>query len=68
MNTCRIGASTPRRRSSTPSTIRPRRITSVIAMIETSVVSLLSVISCETVAGTIRRRPWGRITRRIDWR
>ena len=40
-----------------------RPITSWIAMMLTSVVSLFSVISCETVAGTIRRRPWGRITK-----
>ena len=48
--------------------MRPRRITSVMAMIETSVVSLFSVISCDTVAGTIRRSAWGRITWRIAWR
>ncbi len=34
-------------------------------MMLTNVVSLFSVISWETVAGTIRRRPWGRITSRI---
>ena len=28
--------------------------------------SLFSVISCDTVAGTIRRSPWGRTTSRID--
>ncbi len=37
-------------------------VSMVLAMIETSVVSLLRVISWETVAGTIRRRPCGRIT------
>ena len=46
--------------------MRPWRITSWIAMMLTSVVSLLSVISCDTVAGTMRRRPCGRITNRID--
>ena len=66
MNTCRMGAWTTAKKFDDVK-IRPRRITSVIAMIETSVVSLLSVISWETVAGTIRRRPWGRITWRIDW-
>ena len=44
------------------------RTTSWMAMMVTRVVSLLSVISCETVAGTIRRRPWGRTTNRICWR
>ena len=40
-------------------------MTSWMAMMLTSVVSLLSVMSCEIVAGTIRRRPWGRMTSRI---
>ena len=42
-------------------------MTSWIATMLTSVVSLLSVISWDTVAGTIRRRPWGSTTKRIDW-
>ena len=70
-NTSRIGASTPPPVNGLPEvavTVRARRMTSMIAMIETSVVSLVSVISCETVAGTIRRRPCGRITWRIAWR
>ena len=69
--TSRIGASTPPPVNGLPEvavTVRARRITSTMAMIETSVVSLVSVISCETVAGTIRRRPWGRITWRIACR
>ena len=37
-------------------------------MIETRVVSLLRVMSCDTVAGTMRRRPCGRITNRICWK
>ena len=67
MKTCRIGASTTVKKFEAV-TIRARRITSVMAMIETSVVSLLSVISWDTVAGTMRRRPCGRITWRSDWR
>ena len=65
MNTCSTGAWTPPKKFDAV-TIRPWRTTSWMAMIETSVVSLLSVMSCDTVAGTIRRRPCGRITRRID--
>ena len=64
-NTCSTGACTPPKKLK-PVTMRPWRITSWMAMMLTSVVSLLSVISCDTVAGTMRRRPWGRITKRKD--
>ena len=67
MNTCSTGASTTVKKFDDV-TIRPRRITSVMAMMETSVVSLFSVMSCDTVAGTMRRSPCGSTTRRIDCR
>ena len=66
-NTWRICAWTPPKKLK-PVTMRPWRMTSWMATMLTSVVSLLSVISWDTVAGTIRRRPCGRITSRIDWR
>jgi hypothetical protein len=66
MKTCNTGAWTPPKKAKLVR-IRPFRMTSWIAMMLTSVVSLFRVISCETVAGTIRRSPWGRITNRICW-
>jgi hypothetical protein len=65
--TCSTGAWTPPKKFA-PVTIRPWRMTSWMATMLTSVVSLLSVISWDTVAGTMRRRPWGSTIRRIDWR
>ncbi len=72
-NTWRSGASTPVPRNGLPlveTTIRACRITSWIPMMLTSVVSFVRVISCDTVAGTIRRSPWGSTTSRIacQWR
>ena len=65
-NTWKIGTGTPPKKF-VPVRIRPCRTTSWMATMLTSVVSLLSVISCDTVAGTIRRSPWGSTTWRIDW-
>ena len=70
MKTWSRGASTPVPVKGLPLvlvTIRALRSTSWIAMMLTSVVSLLRVMSCETVAGTIRLRPCGRMTNRIDF-
>ncbi len=66
IRTCSTGACTLPKKL-LPDTMRAWRMTSWMPMMLISVVSLLSVMSWEIVAGTMRRRPWGRITRRIRW-